>query len=86
MKISNFKYFVTFNNGELGVGDEHEMTVDFVGNNIVELAQEVIDGDSQFPMKFISGQYPGMPENVVGVFIEIGLDPEDECPTAVMYT
>jgi hypothetical protein len=85
MDISKFTYKVTFNNGDFGVGDEHETSIDFIGNDVAELAAEVIASDPSFPMRFIPGQHPSIFDEVVGVFVEVGVDPEDESPTAVMY-
>lgn len=44
---------VTFNSSNYGVGDEHEETVDYLGDDVDELAAAVIASDPKFPMVFV---------------------------------
>ena len=51
--LKQFTYAVSFNSdaNDLGGGN----TIDFVGNDVDELAKEVIDDKPTFPMTFVPG-------------------------------
>lgn len=84
--VSKSKYKVTFNNGDFGIGDEHLATVDYIGFDIAELAEEVIaDSPPSEPLEFRPGSFDGHAD-VVGVFVDSTADPEDQYPIAVMYS
>ena len=81
--LKQFTYAVSFNSDayDLGEGD----TIDFVGNDVNELAAEVIDGEPIFPMMFVPGstaasgkEYP----DAVGTFHETAAP---EYVVAVMF-
>ena len=80
MKVKG-KYRVTFNMdiGGREIGDTRECTVDFVGDDIDALADEVITNEPGFPMSF----NPVDEDNVVGWFYDVE-DPEGG-PVAAMY-
>lgn len=83
--LKQFTYAVSFNSDayDLGEGD----TIDFVGNDVDELAKEVIDDEPTFPMTFVPGstaangeEYPdaagtfhetAAPEYVVAVMFKL---------------
>jgi len=50
--MCDFKYSVTFNSGEYGVGDEHESDVDYFGNNLEELIDEVLQNEKGDKLAF----------------------------------
>ena len=66
MRVSG-EYVVSFNTriGQYEVGESSEDTVDFVGNDIDELAVEVIESDPSFPLTF---ERVTDNRSVVGVF------------------
>jgi hypothetical protein len=74
-------YHVSFNTEifgyELGEGE----TVDFVGDDIDELAQEVIADDTGFPMFFRKSTDEGRAEGLVGEFVSV----DDDYVCAIMY-
>jgi len=76
-------YYVTFNmhirtqsGGDFEVGDTKMNTVDFIGQDIDELARQVVDDDDDFPLRFERLDNPP----VVGVFHSV----EDEWEVAYM--
>jgi len=76
------KYKVSFNDcfGEYEVGDSCMGTVDYAGNNIAELASEVIA--DQLEDGFLL-EFKWVEDKVVmGIFFEPG---EQEWPIAIMY-
>jgi hypothetical protein len=58
MRISDFKYKVSFNCeiGGIGVGDEHQHTVDYVGNDLQELIKEVLEDPYETEYVGVVGQ------------------------------
>lgn len=81
VEIPDSKYAVTFNDeiGPYGVGDSYEQSIDFVGDYIDELADEVCTSDLNWPMRFVRVDEG----SVVGVFVSDGED--ENSPTALMY-
>ena len=77
--VAHGKYTVSFNTevGDYEVGESSMNTVDFAGDDMFELAAEVIADDAQFPMVFerVDGEY-----GVVGTFRGV----EDDFIVAVM--
>jgi len=82
MKVNhhNAKYIVTFNNAieNYEVGDCKETTIDFIGDDIDQLAAEVVADDPNYPLIFKKVVDECC---VVGLFIAEG----DTSPTAIMY-
>jgi hypothetical protein len=81
MKVNTAgKYKVSFNTsiGDYEVGESRANTIDYFGNDILELYEEVIADSPEFPMVFkeVTEEY------IVGIFYE-AIDPE--YPVAVMY-
>ena len=77
--IARGDYTVSFNTeiGDYEVGESEMNTVDFAGDNIEELAAEVIADEPNYPMVFerVDGEF-----GVVGVFRSV----EDDWVVAVM--
>lgn len=81
---------VTFNNSCYGVGDEHEVTVDYLGDDIEELVAFVLASDPNFPMVFVLATEDNVHDghdidDVVGYFYDASEADDDRFPTAVMY-
>lgn len=90
MKISslyeNLAFIVSFNCGVCGeYGDAEMNTIDYAGNDINELAAEVVaDDDPNFKLEFRENGNPN--ERVVGTFWgDMNDKEEDRYPVAVMY-
>lgn len=77
--IAHGKFTVSFNTemGDYEVGESSHDTVDFAGNDMFELAAEVIADDPHFPMVFERVE----DSCVVGVFRSV----EDDYVVAVMF-
>ena len=85
MKVSDWKYAVSFNiciDGE-EVGDAYRESVDFVGDDIDELAEEVRYSDPDYPLVFKRQVCAG---GIVGKFYDIPPNAEDEIVVALMFT
>ena len=87
MKVEG-AYKVTFNNdiGGYELGECSERTVDYVGDDIEELAKEVCGSDRKHPLTFES--VADDDEGIVGVFLSkpfYGDETRDELVVAVMY-
>jgi hypothetical protein len=84
IKRPSMKYTVSFN-GRFGgedYGDVDMNTADYEGDDVDELAAEVISGDPKFPMTFRRNKDTN--SSVVGWFFSVEKDPEDEYAVAVM--
>ena len=79
MKVQE-TFKVTFNMeiGQYEIGEREMNTIDFVGDDIDELAKEVIASDPNYPMKFI----PLCEGQIIGVFVDAD---DEECVAAVMF-
>lgn len=79
------KYAVSFNchfGDGYTCGEESLYTLDHAGDDIDDLAKEVIDGDPNFPMRFVREEEPG---DIIGRFYEVDYPYDDEQqPVAVM--
>jgi len=86
IKRPSMEYTVSFN-GRFGFeecGDTDMCTADYEGDDIDELAAEVIADDPNYPMTFQHNADSGEWHGVVGRFFSVEKDPEDECVVAVM--
>jgi len=72
MRISDFKYKVSFNccYGEYELGDTEEPSIEYVGNDLNQLIEEVIEDDPDYPLRFeeiaegdIAGLFFGIEDN-----------------------
>ncbi len=80
-------FIVSFNGsyGDFDIGDTWYHSADLEGDDIDELAKEVIEDDPHFPLIFIKNEDHNSP--IVGFFYsEDEVDEEDRYPTAVMMT
>jgi len=93
MRIDRFSYAVTFNGtvGDYEVGDSHECSTDYVGDDLEELVREVIqDCSPDYPLTFVAIPF-GDKDRIVGLFCtEDQMEDADEIgetpyPTAIMY-
>jgi len=85
MKVTG-AYKVTFNNeiGGYELGECSERTVDYVGDDVEELANEVCGSDRNCPLKFEEVES----DEIIGIFLSkpfYGDETRDELVVAVMY-
>lgn len=75
------KYVVSFNVeiDEYAVGDCYDDSIDYIGDDIEELAEEVITDLSRMLLSFIRVDH----DVVVGIFVEG--DEDEDCPSLIMY-
>ena len=78
-KVATGKYVVSFNTcfGDDEVGESRADSIDFAGDDINTLAEEVVASDPSFPMTFVRGAEG---ERVIGRFFGVG----DDYPSALM--
>lgn len=81
VEIPDSKYAVSFNVeiDEYAVGDSYMDTIDYIGDDIEELAEEVITDLSRLLVSFVRVDH----DVVVGVFVEG--DEDEDCPSLIMY-
>ena len=81
-------YIVSFNGTYNGyeVGEESRQSADYEGDNINDLAAEVIQDDPKFPMFFVESNTKNHPE-IMGYFYDINdKDDEERYPVAIMMS
>jgi hypothetical protein len=85
MKTINARgtYTVSFNIeiGDYEVGDSGMNSIDYAGDDIDQLAQEVVAGDPSFPLVFERVDAG----RIIGVFRNVEEDIDDVYVVAVMY-
>ena len=82
MKLSDFRYIVSWNNDF--IGDHHLKTIDFIGNDIQQLIDEVIKDNPEFVWVPREADWG---EGIVGNFLESAAEigQEDQCAPAMMF-
>lgn len=82
MKIDSLKYKVSFNIciGDEEVGEQYLRSIDFAGDDMRELAREVVLDDPNYPLVF---QESTTEPNIVGRFYSA--EGGDYCLTAIMF-
>jgi len=82
LQTAYMKYIVSFNcDIDQGFGDCDMNTIDYQGDNVEDLAEEVINSDPTFPMIFIRND--DLQDPVIGWFAEVN---DNDYLVAIMVT
>jgi hypothetical protein len=83
LKRPSMKYTVSFNGAyDWEYGNTDMYTADYEGDNIDDLAVEVVADDPNFPMTFCKNE--STDGSIIGWFLSVESDPEDVYKVAVM--